>query len=50
MITAESVIEKWIDVIKRAGIKRCRGIIGDTSRWNTTETMLIDGWAWNDLG
>lgn len=49
-ITAESIIEKWIDVIKQTGIRKCRGIVADTSRWNTTETMLIDGWTWNDLG
>lgn len=49
-ITAESVIEKWIEAIKQAGIKKCRGIIGDTSQWKNAETMLIDGWIWNDLG
>ena len=50
MTTADVIIKKWIDVIEQIGIKKCRGIIGDTSRWNNTQTMLVDGWTWNDIG
>ncbi|CAF3461320.1 unnamed protein product [Rotaria socialis] len=49
-ITADSIVKKWIETIKKAGIRKCRGIIGDTSRWNNTKTMIIDGWTWNDIG
>ncbi|CAF3495417.1 unnamed protein product [Rotaria sp. Silwood1] len=48
--TADFIIKKWIEAIKQAGIRKCRGIIGDTSRWNNTKTILIDGWTWNDIG
>jgi D-alanyl-D-alanine carboxypeptidase/D-alanyl-D-alanine-endopeptidase (penicillin-binding protein 4) len=48
--TADFIVKKWIDAITKAGIKKCRGVIGDTSRWNNTETMIIDGWTWNDIG
>ncbi|CAF0719389.1 unnamed protein product [Adineta steineri] len=24
--------------------------LGDTSQWNNTQTLLIDGWTWNDIG
>ncbi|CAF1508709.1 unnamed protein product, partial [Adineta steineri] len=50
MTTADFIIKKWVDAIKKAGIKKCRGIIGDTSQWNNTQTLLIDGWTWNDIG
>ncbi|CAF0744350.1 unnamed protein product [Adineta steineri] len=50
MTTANFIIKKWVDAIKKAGIKKCRGIIGDTSQWNNTQTLLIDGWTWNDIG
>ncbi|CAF3328233.1 unnamed protein product [Rotaria socialis] len=49
-IAANTIIKKWIETIRKAGISKCRGIIGDTSRWNNTKTMFIDGWTWNDIG
>ncbi len=48
--TADFIIKKWVETIKQAGIRKCRGIIGDTSRWNNTQTIIIDGWTWNDIG
>jgi hypothetical protein len=44
------VVKKWIDAIRQAGIRKCRGVIGDTSQWNNTQTTIIDGWTWNDIG
>ncbi|CAF0750111.1 unnamed protein product [Rotaria sordida] len=48
--TADSIIKKWIEAIKQTGIRKCRGIIGDTSRWKNKKMILIDGWTWNDIG
>jgi D-alanyl-D-alanine carboxypeptidase/D-alanyl-D-alanine-endopeptidase (penicillin-binding protein 4) len=48
--TADFIIKKWIEAVKHAGIRKCRGIVGDTSRWNNTQTIIIDGWTWNDIG
>ena len=49
-ITAESIMNKWIEAIRRAGIRKCRGIIGDPTLWGTKTSIITDGWTWNDVG
>ncbi|UJR29191.1 hypothetical protein I4U23_010405 [Adineta vaga] len=49
-INADFIMKKWVEIIKQTGIRKCRGVIGDTSRWKHTETMLSNGWTWNDIG
>jgi D-alanyl-D-alanine carboxypeptidase/D-alanyl-D-alanine-endopeptidase (penicillin-binding protein 4) len=48
--SADTIVKRWVEAIERAGIRRCRGVIGDASRWKTNQTMIIDGWTWNDIG
>ncbi|MDB5014397.1 MAG: D-alanyl-D-alanine carboxypeptidase/D-alanyl-D-alanine-endopeptidase [Daejeonella sp.] len=46
----ESVIlKKWIDAIKKAGIKKINGrLIGDDSLYDTQSVPI--GWIWQDIG
>ena len=48
--TPQFIIKNWIEAIQQAGIRKCRGVIGDASRWGTTKSMITDGWTWNDIG
>ena len=47
---AESILTKWVEAIRQAGIRKCRGVIGDPTRWGSTTSMITDGWTWNDIG
>ena len=47
---AELIISKWVEAIRQAGIRKCRGVIGDPTRWGSTTSMITDGWTWNDIG
>jgi len=43
------VLENWISVIKKAGIRSIEGIIiADNSGWSTA--TIPDGWIWQDIG
>lgn len=45
----EVLLQRWVDAVKKAGIRRIEGrIIGDASSFDTQ--MPPDGWIWQDMG
>lgn len=43
------ILKKWIDAIKKAGIKKVNGrLIGDDSLYDTQSVPI--GWIWQDMG
>lgn len=45
----EKLMQEWVQIIKKQGIKQIKGkIIGDESIFETNN--LPDGWAWSDIG
>ncbi|RKR85412.1 D-alanyl-D-alanine carboxypeptidase/D-alanyl-D-alanine-endopeptidase (penicillin-binding protein 4) [Mucilaginibacter gracilis] len=47
--TVSSVLNLWVDAIRKAGIKRIKGrIVGDDSAFGTQ--TIPEGWIWQDIG
>ncbi|UJR28024.1 hypothetical protein I4U23_009283 [Adineta vaga] len=46
----EIIMERWLNAIRRKGIKECRGIIVDLSVWSGQTQTIPSGYPWGDLG
>ncbi|CAF2345056.1 unnamed protein product [Rotaria sp. Silwood2] len=46
----EVIIQRWLNLIAKTGIKNCRGIVLDLSAWPSQTQTVPSGYTWGDIG
>jgi hypothetical protein len=46
----DTIMTRWVNLIKQEGIKQCRGVIADLSVWPEDTQTIPDGYSWGDIG